>query len=702
MKSSRKCSNWRGFEMVSGELALKTLRTILQDQDWIGVSDQRAYDGIVTGQFLASDLEKADEFLKFCNIAHNDAIDPARVKAFFSTRSYGIATSLKKVFFGLCPDSPILPELLTTLREIRRKRDGVETTRDDRKSTELLHHGYWASARAAVLHALGNESLNMPQLRAADNYLAFAQNDTGAQMSVASFLSFAAEHVDSDALRRLAPVIPFLTSDPSAEVSVEQAIRQKALETGEVMGAVDLRSLEDVLSQPRWEETCSADINAHIASGAITLTHLRQVDRLLSFLEDHSPDHSDISAEAFLAYDKTHKMNATSFSTLRKTLHVLFENGPLLRALDNATGQISRRHVKDTPDARLTRKRTFSVPESDLPSDWQSALANMRAGFAGEDIAAPSPSVTMSVVQKVCEFAKVATDAGGAILLTQEMAAAYERSLLSRDRPLKEATIHSSMVHITHFARYIGVPDDLVDYLKKRMNFHESRKNKATPMNEVKIHKIPTYTEIFELGFEMLAQADLPGNPKKTQKLRNYAAAIVLLCPFPLRVSDTRLRFGDNLRWDGESYEIFISGTQKTDAPFRAKLLPFFAIFVDALVLQGASPEHLEGLRAQCLKNRRMLFVKYDGTEPHKNYVSYAWKQTFGTGGHIARTKIHDELAVLGPRGVALALAACTHRSEATAEYYRSLAFQMLAGDHVHHVLQKDITEEEWGQYFNA
>jgi hypothetical protein len=77
------------------------------------------------------------------------------------------------------------------------------------------------------------------------------------------------------------------------------------------------------------------------------------------------------------------------------------------------------------------------------------------------------------------------------------------------------------------------------------------------------------------------------------------------------------------LQQSREPYEIFIPGMQKTDAPFRAKLLPFFAIFVDALVLQGASPEHLEGLREQCLKNRRMLSLNYDGTEPDKNYVSY-------------------------------------------------------------------------------
>ena len=161
------------------------------------------------------------------------------------------------------------------------------------------------------------------------------------------------------------------------------------------------------------------------------------------------------------------------------------------------------------------------------------------------------------------------------------------------------------------------------------------------------------------------------------------------------------MRFGVNITWTGTTYVIFVPATHKNGEPFRATLLPFFRIFVDALVLQGAPTEHLEELREQCLRSRRMLFVNYDGTEPHENYVSYAWRQTFGTGSHIARTKVHDELAVLGPRGVELALAACTHRSAATAEYYRTMAFQMLAGDHVHHVLQEVITEQEWERYFS-
>ncbi len=116
--------------------------------------------------------------------------------------------------------------------------------------------------------------------------------------------------------------------------------------------------------------------------------------------------------------------------------------------------------------------------------------------------------------------------------------------------------------------------------------------------------------------------------------------------------------------------------------PFKATLKLFFSRFVDALILRGATAEHLDRLRQECLDERRLLFVNDNGREPHGNYVSYAWKQVFGTGSHISRTKIHDEMSKLGPRGVELALKACTQTSLETAEHYRTLMFAILAGEH--------------------
>ena len=217
---------------------------------------------------------------------------------------------------------------------------------------------------------------------------------------------------------------------------------------------------------------------------------------------------------------------------------------------------------------------------------------------------------------------------------------------------------------------------------------------------ETKIEKIPTYTEIFEHAFDMLGQADNMKDRRVAQKLRNHAVALVLMCPFPLRVADTILKFGDNLAWTGETYHLFVPSTSKNSEAFQATLEPFFRLFIDKLVLQGADPEYLEELREKCIVERRLLFESHDGSAPFDTYVSYVWAQVYGTGSHIARAKIHNDLAVFGLKGVEGALKACTHRSSKSAEHYRTKAFQVLAGDHVRRTAAQSITDKEWEEYF--
>jgi hypothetical protein len=103
----------------------------------------------------------------------------------------------------------------------------------------------------------------------------------------------------------------------------------------------------------------------------------------------------------------------------------------------------------------------------------------------------------------------------------------------------------------------------------------------------------------------MLGKADITKKRRVAQKLRNYAVALVLMCPFPLRVADTILRFGENLTWTGETYRLYIPSTSKNGEPFQAILHPFFRVFVDKLVLQGADPEYLDELREKCHGEQR-------------------------------------------------------------------------------------------------
>lgn len=86
----------------------------------------------------------------------------------------------------------------------------------------------------------------------------------------------------------------------------------------------------------------------------------------------------------------------------------------------------------------------------------------------------------------------------------------------------------------------------------------------------------------------------------------------------------------------------------------------------------------------------------------HTHYVSYVWWKVFGTGNHAARVALHDQFAVFGVAGIEAALHACAQRDPATAQFYRTRAFTLRAGDHVHRALTADITPAEWEEYFKT
>jgi hypothetical protein len=221
------------------------------------------------------------------------------------------------------------------------------------------------------------------------------------------------------------------------------------------------------------------------------------------------------------------------------------------------------------------------------------------------------------------------------------------------------------------------------------------------PQKEEKILSLPDYSDIFAKALDMLGAAQKTRSPRVAQSLRNKAVAITLFCPFPLRVADTRLHFGKELLWDGERYRFNLK-ISKSGRPYTAYVLPVFAFFIDQLILQGSSGEHLDRLRDDCLRRNRRLFVNYDDSTPHDRYVSYLWSQVFGIGSHAARTHLHDSFGRLGSRGVELAMRACDHRSEKTAEAYRTRAFELLSLERIHDDLAADFTDQEWNEFFGS
>lgn len=451
--------------------------------------------------------------------------------------------------------------------------------------------------------------------------------------------------------------------------------------------------IDVIVRKPYWRGMLDLDgVDERIVAGDFTVAHFTALDELLDYLS-RQPDQSSAVADMEKA---TSTWSVDKMTGARRAMWFLFEGHPLIRDLDVVR---SKRSVKTRRKIKMRKPRKFSVYPEELPEEMQEALENMSNSAPGEAGTVPVPSMVMTTRNKVCELAKAAQNANIAVEMSIEAAIAYERSLVRREKPLSPKTILSAIRQVRDFARYIGADQEVMEHFAARIRVHERKRSGFTPQKEAKVLALPDYAGIFGMALDMLGKAANTRHPKGAQGLRNGAVAITLFCPFPFRVADTKLHFGREILWDESGYRFNLI-VSKTQRPFHAPVIPVFGWFIDQLILQGSGPEHLDDLRSACFASKRALFVNYNDTEPHEGYVSYVWDRWLGTGNHAARTKLHDSFGHMGARGVELAMRACGHRSEKTAEAYRTRAYEYLALERIHRDQAADILDEEWEEFF--
>lgn len=458
------------------------------------------------------------------------------------------------------------------------------------------------------------------------------------------------------------------------------------------------------MRNPRWHGVDPDQVHRLLTSGDLELRHIRALDEFLCFreeVEEYFRYGSDEMCVAILNFaDANGGIKSLKFA--RKALLLLFEAEQIAGELAYAISQSSRR-VNSAYPIRTFQGRTlkYSIAETDLPSSWRIALADMRDEFPGVDVAAPAKEVIRGVARSVRQLAKAALDADLQLALSQEVAVAYERSLLRRNPAISLNTIKKYLKDIMTFAAYLGGEQEFQLYIKERYKQSARRAHKASTRIDWKVVQIPEFRTVMRTAIEMLEEAKNTLSLPSAHALRNRAAAIAIIAPIPLRVADTTLIFGENIKWNGDAYHLFIPESSKCRTPFATTLHPILGRFVDHLILHERPLSHLHDARVECMQNGRALFVNRWGEATHRNYVSRCWWNLYGTGSHVARAKIHDEFGQLGPRGVALALAACGHRSEKSAEYYRSRAFDNYASEFVKEGLLAGVSEDEQIQYFS-
>jgi len=162
------------------------------------------------------------------------------------------------------------------------------------------------------------------------------------------------------------------------------------------------------------------------------------------------------------------------------------------------------------------------------------------------------------------------------------------------------------------------------------------------------------------------AKATQPRRSRRT--LENAAAALALFALAPVRLADTALHFGRQLRWDAEGWSLTMhlsKGKNAYGLRFDRRVAPY----IDALILRGADPAWLDDLRDDCLARQRALFLTPAGTPAGPGYVSDLWRRHLGTGEHIARTLIHAQV----PTRTAMLMTG--QRSERTSKAYQGEEF---------------------------
>ena len=449
------------------------------------------------------------------------------------------------------------------------------------------------------------------------------------------------------------------------------------------------------IEQPHWASLDRAALRTEIRAGRLTPDHINVLDVYLHKSGDTRYQGAHRAVFEAVAADYGDGWGA--LSRLKAALLKLTQDRTVIRELEHVMQRL-RQARKPAPRPPKQRTRHFSVYPEELPQSWQEALARANADQPGADDRIITPSMRQSIQTKLCECAKVARDRALEPAFTIELMFAYEASLHRRARPLTPTTITSAMTRLRDFARYIGADTAVIAHLNERVRFNERRTTKSTPVKEERVSRLPSLRGTFAIAFDLLGRADLDMNPRHAHRKRNGALAITLLSAIPLRLADAQLTFGKDLLWTGEQYRLNVVSS-KTFVPIRAPILGPFQYFIDKVVLAGYGPECLEERRQHCLDTRRPLFVNHDGTTPHAGYTSYLWRRELGTGHHAARTRLHDEFAELGAMGVQMAMQACGQRSERTAEFYRSEAFDFCATRRVQDTLTQLIPDEEWKRY---
>lgn len=323
--------------------------------------------------------------------------------------------------------------------------------------------------------------------------------------------------------------------------------------------------------------------------------------------------------------------------------------------------------------------RQFSLPVAGLPESWRKTLRRLQADKVFAE------SILDRMAQRLGMFAWSATRNGfetelGSVPALKAFYAELRQRSAARNSGLPRwAYLRSTWEELCRFARANAEPEHVIKKLASTYTELSELEQRQSADKWGKLHRAGTASGLLAEAEKMLENAHREKLPQMRHALRNRAAAIGLGVAIPARPADVHRQhhFGTGIFFaTGNGCYRFSYTPRKTSCtisePLDILLRPHWNRFIDALILQDQDERYLPDLRAEVIAQRRPLYINYDRSACTYSWYSRAWKTVTGTGGHIARSLIYDEMADLGEFGIQYARSVNHHVSEKIPRKYRS------------------------------
>lgn len=329
--------------------------------------------------------------------------------------------------------------------------------------------------------------------------------------------------------------------------------------------------------------------------------------------------------------------------------------------------------------------REVSVPVQDLPDDWQVTLRKLhrlgtldrmqsRLGMFAWSARQAGLPVDLGCIEALQTFYQ---DMRARSIARQREQDAKQGLVSDIDTP-RWAYLRGTWEELYRFARTHGCHHETLEELGITFQTLTTKEAGQSSQKMTKVMKIGSASSLLAKARQMLTAANDVERADWRHARRNCAAAIALGIGVPARPLDVFEHhiFGQGLFYENGAY-VFRYRPQKT----RLTITELFEVelnvegwspFIDALILQDQDPRYLDDLRTKTLAEQRPLYVNYNGSRCVYSWYSRQWEKMTGTGGHIARTLIYDEMAGLGEFGIRYSKSSAHHVTDQISDKYRS------------------------------